>query len=193
MGLGIRTSLHNFGRKWRCSFARRFLVVSIGDNCDLRPGCVIEGGKPAPGQPHKGISLGNDVTLYPGAVLTTDAYSPTSGISVGDGCWINRNSLIYGGGGVTIGKDVLIGPGVIIWSGGHGVDNSSGPVKGQELKLEPISVGDGAWIGAGAIVLQGVSIGAGAVIGAGSVVTRDVSPNTIAVGHPAEALRLRGQ
>jgi galactoside O-acetyltransferase len=193
MGLGIRTALHNLGRKWRSHFARQFLVVSIGPDCDLRPGCVIEGGKPAPGQRHKGISLGKGVIICAGAVLTTDAYTGTCGITIGDGSWVNRNSLIYGGGGVTIGKDVLIAPGVVIWSGGHRFDNPSGPVKGQELSFEPIKIDDGAWIGAGSIILQGVTIGAGAVIGAGSVVTKDIPSNAIAVGNPANVIKFRGQ
>lgn len=49
--------------------------------------------------------------------------------------------------------------------------------------------GDGAWIGAGAIVLSGVTIGKYAVIGAGSVVTRDIPDYTVAVGNPCRALR----
>lgn len=54
-----------------------------------------------------------------------------------------------------------------------------------------ITVGDGAWLGFGVIVLDGVHIGAGAVVGAGSVVTRDVPPDTIAAGSPARVLKHR--
>ena len=48
----------------------------------------------------------------------------------------------------------------------------------------PITIGDGAWIGAGAIILPGITIGKYAVIGAGSVVTKDVPDYTIAAGNP---------
>jgi acetyltransferase-like isoleucine patch superfamily enzyme len=49
----------------------------------------------------------------------------------------------------------------------------------------------GAWIGAGACVLQGRQIGMGAVVGAGAVVTRDVEPFSIVAGNPARFMRWR--
>lgn len=51
----------------------------------------------------------------------------------------------------------------------------------------PTRIGSGAFIGAGAVVLEGVSVGDNAVIGAGAVVTRDVPSSTVAVGVPARA------
>jgi maltose O-acetyltransferase len=48
-----------------------------------------------------------------------------------------------------------------------------------------VVIGDRVWIGYRAIILPGVKIGEGAVIGAGAVVTRDVAPFTIVAGSPA--------
>jgi acetyltransferase-like isoleucine patch superfamily enzyme len=191
MGLGIRTRMNNLGRIWRSWFAGQYLVASIGTGCDLKPGCIFECGKPNPDQNYKGIILDNDITIARGVVLTTDSYLPESGITIGDGTSISRNSLIYGGGGVTIGKNVLIAPMVGIWSGGHEFKGASGPVKNQNITLGPIVIGDGAWIGIGAIILANVTIGEGAVIGAGSVVTRDIPPYAIAVGNPAQVMKMR--
>jgi acetyltransferase-like isoleucine patch superfamily enzyme len=56
------------------------------------------------------------------------------------------------------------------------------------LLTRPVTIGDGAWIGIGAIVLKGVSIGAGARVGAGAVVTRDVAAGASVVGNPAVEL-----
>jgi acetyltransferase-like isoleucine patch superfamily enzyme len=192
MGLGLRIILHNYCRLWRSYFASRYLVASIGKNCDLRPGCAIEGGKPAPGQDYKGIRLGDGVVLYPGVVLTSDFHKPESGIEIGNNTWINRNTLIQGSGGVAIGSDVLFGPAVIVWSSGHEFDKPNVPVILQGLTYAPVTIGNGSWIGAGAIILPGVTIGEGAVIGAGSVVTNDIAPGMLAFGNPARKIRLRG-
>jgi|GEM_PF-6224010 len=54
---------------------------------------------------------------------------------------------------------------------------------------QPIVIGDGAWLGAGVIVLPGRRIGRGAVVGAGSVVTKDIPPDTVWAGNPARMLR----
>jgi len=127
-------------------------------------------------------------------VLTTDSYLPESGITIGDGTSINRNTLVQGSGEVNIGKNVLIGPSVIIWSSGHKIDSPpDGPIKGQGLTFGTITIEDDAWIGAGSIILQGVTIGAGAVVGAGSVVKKDVPPGEIVAGNPAVSIGRRGE
>jgi acetyltransferase-like isoleucine patch superfamily enzyme len=66
------------------------------------------------------------------------------------------------------------------------------PVIQQGITARGIVVEDGAWIGAGAILLDGVRVGAGAVIGAGAVVTQDVPAHSLAVGTPAQVVRSFG-
>lgn len=56
------------------------------------------------------------------------------------------------------------------------------------LVARPVEIGDGAWIGIGAIILKGVTIGAGARIGAGAVVTSDVPPGATVAGNPARVV-----
>ena len=53
----------------------------------------------------------------------------------------------------------------------------------------PAHVGDGTWIGAGAIILPGLTIGAGCVVAADAVVTRNCDPNEVYAGVPAKRLR----
>lgn len=52
-------------------------------------------------------------------------------------------------------------------------------------------VGNDVWIGRSAIVLSGVNVGNGAVIGAGAVVTKDVPAYGIVAGNPAKLIRFR--
>ena len=60
---------------------------------------------------------------------------------------------------------------------------------GVETAL-PITVGDGAWIGANCTILPGVTIGRGAVVAAGSVVTKSIGDNEMYAGVPAKLIRV---
>ncbi|MDX2283830.1 MAG: CatB-related O-acetyltransferase [Bacteroidia bacterium] len=67
----------------------------------------------------------------------------------------------------------------------HAMDGKSYPNRGDTV------VGNDVWIGYQATILPGVRIGDGAIIGAGAVVTRDVAPYSVAGGNPARELRKR--
>jgi maltose O-acetyltransferase len=108
-------------------------------------------------------------------------------ISIGARSFLNFGTVILDGAAVSIGADVQIGPGVQLLTATHPLD-SVARRRGWE-SAEPVSIGDGAWLGGGVIVCPGVSIGADAVVGAGSVVTRDVQPGHLAVGNPCRAVR----
>lgn len=58
-------------------------------------------------------------------------------------------------------------------------------------ETEPITIGNDVWVGARSIILDGVTIGDGAIIAAGSVVIRDVEPYSIVGGVPARLIRFR--
>ena len=93
---------------------------------------------------------------------------------------------------VRIGAKVEIAPNCGFYCYDHGTAPGI-PVMDQPLTSKgDVVVGDGAWLGYGAVVLQGVTIGEGAVIAAGAVVTRDIPANAIAAGSPAKVIRFRG-
>ena len=106
-------------------------------------------------------------------------------VRIGSYTTINRSCRFlpsYGikAGTITIGSHVAVATGVSFLAAGHDYTK----------RLLPDTAGP-ITVGANATVLQGVSIGEGAVIGAGAVVTRDVPPWSIAVGIPAKVVKER--
>ncbi len=55
--------------------------------------------------------------------------------------------------------------------------------------VKPVSIGDGAWIGASCIILPGVQVGMHCMIGAGSVVTKDTEAYSLYAGNPARKIK----
>jgi maltose O-acetyltransferase len=109
-----------------------------------------------------------------------------SNIHCGDNVYFNVNCVVLDAARVTIGSNVLFGPGVQLYAATHPLD----PVVRRTLELgKPISIGDDCWLGGGAIVCPGVRIGDGCVIGAGAVVTKDVPAYSLAVGNPARVVK----
>ncbi len=108
-------------------------------------------------------------------------------VSIGRGTFINTDFLILGGGQVTIGEDVLIGPSVRFYTPNHPVDPDDRRA-GYE-RVAPIVVEDNVWFGGSVVVLPGVTIGENSVVGAGSVVTRDVPAGVVVAGNPARVIR----
>jgi acetyltransferase-like isoleucine patch superfamily enzyme len=110
---------------------------------------------------------------------------------IGDGTWIGAQSFLHSAGGLTIGKNVGIGPAVKIITSSHTEAGRAIPILHAPLELAPVIIEDDADLGVGSILLPGVRIGRGAQIGAGAVVTRDVPAYTIVAGNPARILRER--
>jgi putative colanic acid biosynthesis acetyltransferase WcaF len=93
-------------------------------------------------------------------------------LTIGDDCWIGEDVWLLNLEPIAIGNDVCLSQGAFLCTGSH--DRRSPTF---EYDNGPITVGNGSWIAAQALVLRGVRIGPGAVIGARSVVTRDVPAN----------------
>lgn len=119
-------------------------------------------------------------------------------VTIGPGTFVNVNCVFLDSATIRIGADVLIGPGVQLLTVTHPLAARERIVAPEErhagaapyrTHARPIVIGDGAWLGAGAIVLPGVTIGSNAVIGVGSVVTSDIPPDCMALGQPCRVQR----
>jgi maltose O-acetyltransferase len=107
--------------------------------------------------------------------------------TLGDDVFINAGCTLDGAAPIGIGDRVQLGYQVALITGDHSI---GGPMcRAGDHCARPIQIGEGAWIGARAIVLPGVTIGRGAVVAAGAIVTRDVPPNTLVAGTPARPIR----
>lgn len=65
------------------------------------------------------------------------------------------------------------------------------PDTSERTRPNTTVIGNDVWLGASSVVLKGVTIGDGAVVGAGAVVTKDVPPYAIVAGNPAQVIRFR--
>lgn len=110
---------------------------------------------------------------------------------IGRGTWIGQQVFMHSAGDIVIGEDVGIGPGAKILTSAHAEEGIDKPIMAGSLETAPVTIGDGADIGVGAILLPGVTVGKGAQIGAGAVVNRDVPDYAVAAGVPARVLRMR--
>ncbi len=128
------------------------------------------------------VSLAGQVTFNQPLTLAVG-----STVTIGDGTYINSGMTFIDDYKITIGKGCLFGTNVTLCTAGHPIDPEE-RAKGSMYSF-PITIGDGAWIGVGAIILPGITIGEYAVIGAGSVVTKDIPAYTIAAGNPCKPIR----
>ncbi len=108
-----------------------------------------------------------------------------TGIDIHPGAKIGKGLFIDHGTGVVIGETAEVGNNVTLYQG-----VTLGGTGKQRGKRHP-TVEDNAFIGVGAKVLGAITIGEGARIGGGSVVLKDVPPHTTAVGVPARVVATR--
>lgn len=134
-----------------------------------------------------GYRCGEDVRILRGVTI----YHPNK-FFIDSNSGISSGTQIDAAGGVTIGKEVLVGPNCIIWSQNHRFDSNCLSIRLQGYDYKPVVIEDDVWVAASCVILPGVTLGRGCVIAAGSVVTKSVPPEAIVVGAPAKIIGNRG-
>jgi len=117
----------------------------------------------------KGVGIGSNVNIsFPWRLV------------VGDHVWMGDDVGILSLAQVTIESNVCVARRSFLCTGSH-------DVRREDFKLEvaPILIRTGSWIAIGSLILPGVTIGEGAVVSAGSVVLKDVPANCLVRGNPA--------
>lgn len=106
--------------------------------------------------------------------------------AIGNNSWIGGDVNLYAVDDIKIGSNAVISEGAFICTASHDITSDT-----FNLITKPVAIGDNVWICARAAILPGVTVGEGAVVGAGAVVTKDVEPWTIVGGNPAKIIGKR--
>jgi acetyltransferase-like isoleucine patch superfamily enzyme len=158
--------------------------IRIGDNVVIDDNCLVD----AKGTTNDGIRIGNGVFVGRNTILSCK----NGNIELAEGANIGFNCEIFSASVVRVGERALIAAYCYLIGGEHDFNDPSRPVLDQTRHSTGITIGAGAWLGAGAKILDGVTIGANAVIGAGAVVRDSVPDQATAVGIPARIVGTRG-
>ena len=164
-----------WGRDWKV-FGRPILQRHRGSRIDLGDGLTL-----------RSWSRSNPLAPTTPVVLSTRRADAV--IDVGTDCGFTGTTLVAADR-IAIGDRVLVGGNASI------VDFDFHPLT-PERRAEDINAGaaapivieDDVFVGMEALILKGVTIGEGAVVGAGAVVTQDVPPRTVVAGNPAQVVR----
>ncbi|MFC5909365.1 acyltransferase [Streptacidiphilus monticola] len=132
--------------------------------------------------------IGERVSISAGFLPGLDL-GPEPLVRIGDGCVIGRDSHIVGHQSIVIGDNVWTGPAVFITDENHSYDDTELPIGKQWPRNEPVSIGDGSWIGTGAVILPGARIGRNVVVAANAVVRGEVPDHSVVAGAPAKVVR----
>jgi acetyltransferase-like isoleucine patch superfamily enzyme len=157
--------------------------VHIGDNVVIDDNCLVD----AKGESNAGIRIGSGVFVGRNSILSCK----NGDIELAAGANIGFNCEIFSASRVRIGRNVLIAAYSYVIGGDHDISDPSRSILEQARTSKGVTIGDGAWVGAGAKILDGVTIGEDAIIGAAAVVRDDVAPRAVAVGIPARVVSTR--
>jgi acetyltransferase-like isoleucine patch superfamily enzyme len=159
--------------------------IHIGDDVVVDDHCLLD----AKGDTNAGIAIGAGTFIGRNTILSCK----NGDIVLGEGTNVGFNCEIFSAARVELGARTLVAAYCYIIGGDHEWKDATRSVLDQERRATGVTIGAGAWLGAGAKVLDGTHIGADAIVGAGAVVTSDVPALAIAVGVPAKVVGSRAQ
>lgn len=127
------------------------------------------------------------VGMAPGQPLPSGATSPV--LRIGARCSIGRGSHVVAHRSVVIGDDVITGPHVYVTDQNHVYADPDVPIAQQWPAEDPVEIGSGSWLGAGAVVLPGTRLGRNTVLAGGAVVRGTFPDHAVLAGVPAKVVR----
>lgn len=146
--------------------------ITFGKRCKINKGVVFDVRENL-GEP--GIILGEKVVIERDVILKQHGGK----IEIHDNSFIGIRSIIQGKGCVKVGKDVMFGPYVQIYSSDHEINNKNVSMRESGENSGPVIIGDNIWIGAGSTILKGSVIGCNSVVAAGTIIRGNISQGAI--------------
>ena len=171
---------HRLGRRFASFGDGSLICFPPGDNLGEEHIAI---GRASLVAPNVTMSVG----MAPGQPLPTGATSPV--LRIGDRCLIGRGSHLVAHRAVTIGDDVITGPGCYVTDQNHTYADPGAPIGAQWPSEDPVVIGAGSWLGAGAVILPGTRLGSNTVVGAGAVVRGTFPDHAVLAGIPAAVVR----
>jgi acetyltransferase-like isoleucine patch superfamily enzyme len=162
-------------------FAGRRVKIEHAYRIKAGKSLILEDGVYVNAFSDKGIQLGDNVNLGRNSIVICSGVIANKGIGIkiGNNSAIGPQGFLGGQGGITIGDDVICGPGVRIFSENHNFNNPDISIKLQGENRKGVHIGNNCWIGSGVTILDGVTIGNGCVIAAGSLITKSIADNKV--------------
>ncbi len=156
--------------------------INIKENVEIRENSLLD----ARTEDNVGIIIKSNCRIKENIALI--CYSGC--IDIDENVLISRNTVIYGHGGVFIGKKAMIGPNCVLVASNHFFSLNVIPFQDQGFTKERIIIGNNVWIGASTTILAGSTIEDNVVIAAGSVVTgKKLVSGYLYAGIPAKQIR----
>ncbi|MEY2472316.1 MAG: hypothetical protein QOK28_1645 [Actinomycetota bacterium] len=131
------------------------------------------------------LIVGEGVVLSDGVAIEV---GPHGSLVIGDDVFIGRHTVIAAADHITIGSHVLIAEHCSIRDGDH-AETADARKTETRMRTQPVTIGDGSWIGAGCRILRGTELGRGVTVAANSVVRSTFPSDALVGGIPAARLR----
>lgn len=137
---------------------------------------------------HKGgkLSIGDHFSAQKGLLVSV---LPGGELSLGNNININSDCSIVARKKITIGSDVIFGPGVKVYDHDHDY-RKTGKDRRTTFVTGEVEIGNGVWLGANCVVLRGTKIGDNCVFGAGSIIKGEYPGNTLIVQERTEKQKI---
>jgi acetyltransferase-like isoleucine patch superfamily enzyme len=174
-------------------FCGRGVIVRYARKVKAGRSLILEDRVIIDGLSSDGVQFGGNVTVGRDTILQCTGVLRWigKGIRIGDNSAVGAQSFLGGQGGIEIGSNVIMGPGVRIFSENHNFGDKDAIIRQQGESRKGVKIDDNCWIGAGVTILDGVTISSGVVVAAGAVVTHDLPENSFVAGVPARVVRSR--